>query len=352
MIRVRNFVVVSILLAGLAGSAAAAPLTCSDHVFDVTLAPGETDTYQVVGTLCSKGDPSGKTLQVLIHGSTYSRIYWDFPYQSNHYSYVRAATRRGYATLNLDRIGIGASDHPDGALLDGDSNAFVVHQIVQDVRAGTTTGVAFDKVVAVGHSLGSFISIILAGTYPGDVDGVILTGVLHDVNLDFVNNVLVPSLYPAAFDPRFAGQSLDLNYLTTLPGTRLAGFYYAPNADPVVVAIDESTKETVTGGELDAVAVLFGPLTSLIDVPALVVVGEFDGIFCGNLVDCSDRKAVQSYEEGFFSPAACVETAVIGESGHDLNLHTNARSAYAKMLAWTQRRVGRNAGPAPDPCVP
>jgi hypothetical protein len=71
--------------------------------------------------------PAGKTVQLLLHGSTYARYYWDFPYQTAHYSYVRAATNRGYATFNLDRIGNGASDHPDGNLVDINSNAFVVH---------------------------------------------------------------------------------------------------------------------------------------------------------------------------------------------------------------------------------
>lgn len=35
-------------------------------------------------------------MQLLVHGSTYNHLYWDFPYQNTYYSYVRAATRAGY----------------------------------------------------------------------------------------------------------------------------------------------------------------------------------------------------------------------------------------------------------------
>jgi hypothetical protein len=83
-----------------------------------------------------------------------------------------------------------------------------------------------------------------------------------------------------------------------------------------------------------------------------VVIGQYDPFFCGNLVNCSDKAAVQNFEEGVFSAAACVETAVISDSGHDLNLHMNADAAYNQMLSWADRHVGCTAGAAPQPCAP
>jgi pimeloyl-ACP methyl ester carboxylesterase len=53
---------------------------------------------------------------VLVHGITYGTYYWDFPYQPETYSAVNALNRHGYATLNIDRIGHGRSDHPLSAL--------------------------------------------------------------------------------------------------------------------------------------------------------------------------------------------------------------------------------------------
>jgi pimeloyl-ACP methyl ester carboxylesterase len=339
------------LLATVQPAAAASTLECSDHTLAVTLAPEATETFEVIGTLCSQGPAAGKTVQLLLHGSTYARYYWDFPYQPEHYSYVRAAAKRGYATFNLDRIGNGASDHPSGNLVDINANAFVVHQVVEALRAGQIASQSFEKVIVVGHSMGSFTTINYAGSFPGEANGIILTGFLHDVNWDFVNSTLLPALYPATFDPKFAGQFPNYDYLTTLPGARGGPFYYLPNANPEVLALDENLKQTTTIGELNTgPGVVFSPISLQIEGPVQVVIGEFDFIFCGNLVNCSDKAAVQNYEKAFYSTSACVETAVISEAGHNLNLHTNADAAYNQMLSWADRTVGSTAGASSQPC--
>lgn len=332
-------------------AAAAAMLECSDYTLDVTLAPGALDTYQVIGTLCSRGPAVGKTVQILLHGATYARYYWDFPYQTEHYSYVRSATKRGYATFNLDRIGNGDSDRPDGNLVDIAANAYVVHQVVEALRAGQVGSQSFEKVIVVGHSMGSFTTTKYAGDFPGEADGIILTGFLHDLNWPFVTSSLVPALYPATFDPKFAGQYPNLDYLTTVPGTRGDVFYYLANVDPKVLALDESLKQTATSGEFTTfAAAVYDPISLQIQGPVQFVIGQYDYIFCGGLVNCSDKAAVQTYEEGWFSASACVETAVINDSGHDLNLQLNANAAYAKMLSWADRHVGKTAGAVPQPC--
>jgi pimeloyl-ACP methyl ester carboxylesterase len=331
--------------------AAETMLECSDYTVAVTLAPEATDTFQVVGTLCSQGPAAEKTVQLLLHGSTYARYYWDLPYRPEHYSYVRSATKRGYVTFNLDRIGNGASDHPEGNLVDVDADAFVVHQVVHALRAGQVASQSFEKVIVVGHSLGSMTTINYAGSYPGEADGIILTGFLHDVNWSFVNSTLLPSFYPATFDPKFAGQFSGYDYLTTLPGARGEPFYYLPNVNPEVLALDESLKQTTTIGELSTGPLMaFSPISFQIEGPVQVVIGEFDYVFCGSLVNCSDKAATQNYEQTFYSASACVETAVISEAAHSLNLHTNAKSAYSQMLSWADRTVGSTAGAAPQPC--
>ncbi len=223
-------------------------LRCEELSFDVSLAPGDPTVYSVFGVLCSRGSLHNKTIQIALHGATYSHLYWDWPFQPETYSYVRRATAAGYAVFNIDRIGIGQSDRPAAEAVTIASNAHVVHQIVQELRGGGLVVPSFGRIRAkrvalVGHSLGSVIAIQEAATY-GDVDGIVLTGVSH---------TLTPALgdvqfYPASFDPRFAGQTIPDGYLTTVPGTR-GIFYYLPSADPLVLALDEQTKETVTIGE-------------------------------------------------------------------------------------------------------
>ena len=334
--------------------AAESALECSDYTLKVTLAADATDTYHVVGTLCSQGPAEGKTVQLLLHGSTYARYYWDFPYQPDHYSYVRSATKRGYATFNLDRIGNGASDHPAGNLVDIAANGYVIHQVVDALRAGEVASTNFEKVIVVGHSMGSMTTINYASSFPGEADGIILTGVLHDINWPNASSLLLANLYPAKGDQKFAEQfqwDEGFTYLTTIPDKRGEAFYYLPNADPAVIALDESLKQTTTSGELNTgPGMLLGPTSLQIEGPVQVVIGQYDPFFCGNLVNCSDKNAVQNYEEGVFSAAACVETAVINDAGHDLNLHLNANATYSQMLSWADRHVGSSADPVPEPC--
>jgi pimeloyl-ACP methyl ester carboxylesterase len=332
-------------------AAAESLLECSDHTLSVTLAPGAADTYQVVGTLCSRGPAAGKTVQLLLHGATYARYYWDFPYQPEHYSYVRSATRRGYATFNFDRIGNGASDRPAGNLVDFNANGFVVHQVVEALRAGEIASTSFAKVIVVGHSMGSFTALNYAGSFPGEADGILLTGFLHDMNWPYVEAALQQIIYPATWDPKFAGQFPNFDYFTTVPATRGLAFYYLPNADPEVLAVDEDLKQTVSISELYGLQIVYDPLTFEIEGPVQVVVGQYDVLFCGHFVNCLDRSAVQTYEEGWFSASACVETAVINDAGHDLNLQLNADAAYAQMLSWADRNVGNTAGAPPQSCA-
>lgn len=321
-------------------------LRCEEVTFAVNLSPGDATVYNVFGVLCSRGSLEHKTIQITLHGATYSHLYWDFPFQPETYSYMRRATEAGYAVLNLDRIGIGQSDHPPADAVTIEANAYVVHQIVQALRGGNLVIPSFglvraDRVALVGHSLGSAISIQEAGTY-GDVDGVVLTGVSHNVTPAL--GQILGSLYPANLDPHFAGRSIPDGYLTSLPGFR-GVFYQAPFFDPLVVAIDDQTKETVTVAELNTAVAALAFSTS-IHVPVLVVVGDFDAAFC-TAPSCSASGSLAS-EPSFYPADACAEAVAIPDTGHDLNLHFSAQTSYGVILDWIGRRVGGDTRtPAP-----
>lgn len=324
---------------------------CEELSLPVSLSPGATAVYEVFGVLCARGAIEHKTVQVTLHGITYSHLYWDFPFQPETYSYVRRATAAGYAVLNLDRIGIGQSDRPPAADVSIPSNGYVVHQIVQALRGGDLVVASFgriqaDRVVLVGHSLGSVIAIQESATF-GDVDGVVLTGLSHTVTPAL--GQILGALYPASLDPRFAGQSVPDGYLTTLPGFR-GVFYYPPSADPLVIAIDEQTKETCTLAELDT-AVPALALSTGIHLPVLVVVGDYDAAFC-NPPTCSESGSIDA-EPSFYPADACAEAVAMPDSGHDLNLETHAQAAYDVILHWMDRRVGGDTRYSPaDPCQP
>ncbi len=153
-----------------------APKQCDFEFVPVSIAPGEPATSRVATWLCYKGSPAGKTVQVLIHGAVSNHYFWDFPLDPNHYSYVDRAIESGYVTLNLDRLGIGDNDHPPGMLVDMYSNTYVIHQLVQALRAGALGSAheRFSKVVAVGSSFGSATSLFESAIYD-DVDAILLS---------------------------------------------------------------------------------------------------------------------------------------------------------------------------------
>ena len=311
--------------------------TCQPVNVPVALGAGQPLQYSIYGQLCNPASGPGSTVQLLIPGATYGHIYWDFPYEQQTYSYVDSMNAAGYSTFDIDRIGTGLSSHPNLSLVNVtfQTNAYVVHEIVQDLRGGQIGSQPFSQVLLVGHSLGSAVVWLEAGTYH-DVDGVIITGLLHLLNADGIAH-LFATLYPAALDQRFAGAGYNLTgYLTTEPGTREGDFYNASDVDPNVVATDEATKETVTSGEIASYAPLLADgISAQITVPVLLVVGQQDGTMCGLLAtNCSSAATVLQAEAPYYAPQAQLQAVVIPNSGHDLTLHKTAPLYFAATLAW------------------
>ncbi|MGH3788452.1 MAG: alpha/beta hydrolase [Pseudonocardiaceae bacterium] len=275
-------------------------------------------------------------MQLLIHGGTYNRLYWDFPYQPERYSYQRDMARHGYATFAVDRLGTGQSTKPPSVTLLDRVEAESIHQVIGHLRAGRVGGVRFDRVILVGHSLGSGVVTVEAATYH-DVDGVILTGTSHQVSpLEVVKSFTI-YLHPVTLDPQLRKNGGDPGYSTTRPGLRGPVFYVAGNADPDVIATDEETKDQAAGLGVGAALVFgnLGPASRSIDVPVLLAVGDNDFAFCGFLArDCSSAEVLREQEAPFFSPAAELSTFVLPESGHSIALHKNAEKYREATRAW------------------
>jgi pimeloyl-ACP methyl ester carboxylesterase len=325
------------------------PVRCEEVRFEVALAQGEPAEHELVAWLCARGAIHGKTLQVLIHGATFDHRYWDFPLQPETYSYVDYITRAGYAVLNVDRIGYGESTRPfDGLEVTLAAGAFTIHQAIEELRAGQRIVRGFgrvraDRVQLVGSSMGAFISKILASTY-GGVDGVVLSSFAHHVGAGGIESFDLN--IPAQQDPKFADLP-NINYFSQVEGSREFLFYHLPNSDPDVIALDTAMRETWTVGEVESIIpTLEMPVG--IEVPTLVVVGDFDNIVCN--LPCSETGSLD-FEAALYPPEACVEIEIIPDTGHAITLHENAQEVFALLQAWSDRRVGASTrAPAPAPC--
>jgi pimeloyl-ACP methyl ester carboxylesterase len=293
------------------------------------LAPNQT----VSGTLC---EPNGwgtgpREVDVLVHGATYSRWYWDWPVDYPRYSYVARTVGAHRAAFYYDNLGSGASSRPPSETLTQEVGAYVLHQVVHWLRSSGK----YDEVNTIGHSLGSVAVIKEVGTYQ-DVDRAVITGVAGSVGSGVLG--VMTSLYPAAFDPAFPGL-LDLGYITTRPGTRGSDFC-SSSADPQVIAYDEAHKDIASSVQLgESFTAIAPPLSaaSSIIAPVLVIIGQEDGQLCGGLLlDCADQEQLQTQEEQRYPNAASVTALSVPDTGHDLALHPSADLSFALIDEWIE----------------
>jgi pimeloyl-ACP methyl ester carboxylesterase len=306
---------------------------CQDLTLPVTLVA---QPERIYGRLC--GPVGAKTVQVLVPGASYNSAYWDFPYMPETRSFRLAMNNAGYATLTLDRLGTGRSTRPASVLLTSFTQADVVHQVIQALRNGNGAP-KFQKVILGGHSVGSAIAIIEAGTYK-DVDGVLVTGLTHGINPLGAIPILA-SLVPASFDAKFATRDYDLGYLTTAVGARFADFHRPGIRLPGVAETDEDTKDAFATGEV-VDTVLLGailPYSRKISVPVMLVMGD-DPAFCGfPAPDCGTAESLYRAEAPDYSAAAKLRTFVVRDYGHSLNLAPDAPKYHAAVVDWAANLV-------------
>ncbi|WP_245671436.1 alpha/beta hydrolase [Nocardia amamiensis] len=288
----------------------------------------------MAGTLCVPTAQPTDTVMVLIAGSNYNHTYWDFPYAPETYNFRRAMNAAGYATLVVDRLGNGASSRPPSTQLTASVSARALHDIVQALRRGLAGAPPFGKVVTGGHSLSSGIGVMEASTYQ-DVDGVLLTGFSHALNVSEVLGVIA-TYHPAAEDPQFAGRGYDPGYLATRPGTRARNFFAPETADPEVLAVDEATKEVFSPTEYpDGLTSTLPPMTNFISAPVLIVNGSSDRLSCGpGYAVCANAETLLAAEAPFFGPAARLRTFVLPGSGHSVNLARNTAEYRSAVIDW------------------
>jgi pimeloyl-ACP methyl ester carboxylesterase len=337
------FLVLGLQMVAGVRAAPGADVSCDGRTVPVDVLQSQ---MTVSGTWCRPTGGTANTIFVLVHGGTYNRSYWDFPYEPGTYSFARAMARSGYAAYAIDLLGTGKSSIPPSALVTSGVQASAIHQVIGYLRQTGFDGASFDRVLLSSHSLGGLPVMIEAATYR-DPDGVMITGLTHRPDAASVA-LVTANTYPATLDPAFAGRPLDPGYLTTLPGSRY-GLFHAPGVvDPNVVARDEATKDVFSPAQ-GADGFPFGlllPATDSIDAPVLLAVGEGDRIMCAPLgTNCSSATTLLAQEAPQFGSAPCISAVVMPGVGHDLNLHPSAPVFQAKVVAWADALA---AGQCPE----
>lgn len=319
--------------------------TCSQQSVPVALSATDPTLYTVVGQLCLRTDGvrGSRTVQVLVAGMTYDQNLFNSSHSPNSYSYVYAATSRGYSTFAIDRLGTGLSGKPAPDLLTLQMHSYVVGQLTQKLRAGTIGGRAFTTVVGVGFSFGAAIMQYLAGTsnVAGTVpDYLVLGGFLTAGNAPILT-LFANSLQPATADPKFAGSGLPTGYITTVPGIRDDLFLHLPGVETAMPAYEESIKSLSAVTERLTIGAARDPaVMGNVRVPVYLVVGQYDGLFCNEAtgLTCATAAAVRARElPNFTNVRSCLSAYVVPSSGHSYGLHIRGLDAYTATGNWIDR---------------
>ncbi|KAL2127268.1 hypothetical protein VTI74DRAFT_11000 [Chaetomium olivicolor] len=310
-----------------------------------------TDTYTIKGTYCEPDHftpHKPRTLEVLVHGITYNRAMWS-GFGRSEYNWHASATERGYATLALDRLGHGDSpERPDPlSVVQPQLHLEIIHHIISAVRRRpgqcgrnsqvNTLGTEFDKIVYVGHSLGSFLGAALAAKYPADADALVLTA-YNAVHIDFSDVLAAKWVSAADLDPARFGAGLARGYVTLGKEEERTKAFFRGGYDPAIPKLDFKHEDTLTSGEIGALAALLsgGPA---VEYKGLVMVATAveDSFFCEEPAEKCEEHLVAT--GGWFPDAKSYDFFAPRNTGHDLTLHYSARDTFEKVHNWLDEKL-------------
>lgn len=336
------------LLLALVGSIQNSGPKCSDVTFSVTPdIPG--GPFKLRGRFCEPEVyvPSNRDrLQVLVHGITFDRNYWSalgLPgYEPANYSWIDYASKQGYPTLSVDRLGNGLSDHPNRTFaVTLPNHVKTLHDLITQIRNNGSLGQSFSEIMYVGHSYGSLVGNLLSQEHPTDIDRLILTGFSKQTLFSISGKAFRTALLPASFQDTDRFGQLSLSYFSSnsRPGRQHLCFAGASSYSPEIMDRDFEQRGTVTLGEM--VTGISAPYPA----PAyrgkvFVLTGDEDTIFCSSLLgfgkaDCGTSESGLVYDTRELYPsAASYDVFVPANTGHCLNLHYTARESFKVVHDW------------------
>lgn len=323
----------------------------TDFVFNVNVA----GTYNISARYCEPevDIPSRRnTIQLLVHGITYTKDYWSglgppgSGFDGDTYSWIAYASKQGYPTLSIDRLGNGQSDRPNGlTVVQINSHIEVTQSLVNLLKTGAIGKRAFDKVIYVGHWLGSVVGNLHSVKYPSAVDTYMLTGFTLKARSSYIPTAITGVFLPAtiAYPKKWAGQALSYFVSSSMRGANKL-FFVLPNTDPSLVALNFKLRGTVTVGEF--ITLFEGPKAAPeYKGRVFVLTGQNDSIFCspgilgeGTLTgrgDCGTGVDNLAYRTRELYPSAIeFDYSTPNNTGHCNILHLNAQEQFRIAHDW------------------
>ncbi|HEX5059963.1 MAG TPA: alpha/beta fold hydrolase, partial [Kofleriaceae bacterium] len=226
---------------------------------------------------------------------------------------ARDLATQGFGVMAIDRVGYGASSHPNGDTLSFATHAGYVHEVVQDVRAGAL-GFTPPAVILLGPSVGADVTMVEAATFH-DVDGVVIVA---------NTNALQPALFQVDVNAWFAqGPYFDFGV-----DFRTSFFYAEPWALQWIIDQDNATRALVPRAEiLSALTGQSAFARALIDVPVLLMQADHDHLF------------VPQDDSALFTSSPDVSFVLLKNTGHKLFSHPTSKAAAVQTVGnWLDSR--------------
>jgi len=297
-------------------------------------------TFDVFGTLCEPvSETTQNAVQLLLHGFTYNSQYWDVTWGGlQNYSYVDFSCRRGISSFAYDDLAAGQTIKQNSTHVQLPTVASVSSSLARDLKSGRISQLLFgsekkyEKVVGIGHSLGSITldqGAISDGAH-SPFDGLILTGSIHPPS--YQNNVSAP---PAREVNPGRWGDLDPGYVTTPNISERSKFYGPDNGtsfSPTVLQLDELTKDVGSTWSVLQLKSTFVPAFGFRG-PVAEIVGSEDQAFCLPSGGPCDQAKLQVSEAAFYPDSKNFTMIVIDGFGHDLNYQFGAAEVYPIMTS-------------------
>ncbi|KAL3462455.1 Alpha/Beta hydrolase protein [Aspergillus heterothallicus] len=307
------------------------------------------DTFTINAQLCVPNDAKKRNiLQIATHGFAFDKTYWDSEVEPEKYSYVDAALHAGYSILTYDRLGVGKSSKPDAYdVVQGPVQLEILKEITllarsgnlatkmsvkndDDRHVGSISIPDFDKIVLVGHSLGSAVTIGVLSQYGELVDGAVSTGLITHGKLGQIGQQAFGLEHAKSHDKR-RFHDRGSGYLVQATESNVQQIFFKKgHFDSRMLEYGEQIKETGTVGEfLSLGAVLANPAPNY-KGPLLFALAEYDfGVCAGNCTGSYDLDAIKS---DMFTAASDVKVHIQPGSGHALTMHRNATGHYQAIF--------------------
>lgn len=291
----------------------------------------------IVAPAAALADPTAVTLY--LHGSTVGEFQWHFrEFRDRGYDFAWELAERGHVSVTIDQLGYGASDRPNGNDLCTGVMADVANQIVMALRAGGPIesggyeldgedGVSFERVALAGQSWGALVAQIAVYSF-GGVDAFINHGI-NNQPVTIVHSLPLLSMHAASC---LQGGDDGSGYAYSWIDRELERYSVAWRMEEDVwQAVKARIMPDACGNSTSNGEAFLGPdqqqAVSEIDVPALLIAGEYDAMV-------GPARATMAIQAARMTSSPEVTVVIVEDQGHAGQFEPTKHELLEVMDAW------------------